>query len=89
IALVRARERRSSGGIDLAALIPDLAARVAPAVTAPVRAPRMSTTAQVLDNGCHHGLQRFDAGGQTEASEAGVHSLPRFFHAGRNDERAW
>lgn len=29
-----------------------------------------------------HGLQRFEASGQPEASEGGVHSLPRFFHAG-------
>jgi hypothetical protein len=48
----------------------------------------MSATAQVLDIGGHHGVQRFDAGGQTEASEAGVHSLPRFFHAGRDGVRA-
>jgi hypothetical protein len=31
----------------------------------------MPATAQVLDIGGHHGLQRFYAGGQTKASEAG------------------
>jgi len=48
----------------------------------------MSLTAQVLDIGGHHGLQRFYASGETKASEAGVHSLPRFFHAGRDSKRA-
>jgi hypothetical protein len=77
-----------SDDIDLAALIADLAARAAPAVTTPLWASRMSPTAKVLDIGGHHGLQRFYAGGQTKASEAGVYSLPRFFHAGRDSERA-
>jgi hypothetical protein len=48
----------------------------------------MSATTQVLDIGGHHGLQRFYTGGQTKASEASVHSLPRFFHAGRDSERS-
>jgi len=44
----------------------------------------MPATAQVFDIGGHHRVQRFYAGGQTEASEAGVHSSPSFFHAGRD-----
>jgi hypothetical protein len=48
----------------------------------------MSPTAKVLDIGGHDGLQRFDASGQAETSEASVHSLPRFFHAGRDGECA-
>jgi hypothetical protein len=49
----------------------------------------MPATAHVLDIGGHHRVQRFDAGGQAEASEAGVHGLPSLFHAGRDCERAW
>jgi len=65
--------------IDFAALIANLAAHAAPAMTTSLWAPSMLATAQVLDIGGHHRVQRFYASGQ-----AGVHSLPRFFHAGRD-----
>lgn len=70
--------------IDFAALKADLAVRAAPAVTAPIRVSGMPSTAQVLDIGGHHGLQSLDARRQAEPAEAGVHSLPRFFHTGRD-----
>ena len=42
----------------------------------------MPATAQVLDIGGLHRVQSLDADRQAEASEAGVHSLPRLFRAG-------
>lgn len=77
------------GRYRLVAPVANLATPVAPPVTTSLWAPSMLATAQVLNIRAHHRVQRFYAGGQTEASEAGVHSLPRFFHAGRDGERAW
>ena len=48
--------------IDLAAVIADLAACAAPAVTAPIWAPSMPLTTQIRDVGGHHRVQRFYAG---------------------------
>lgn len=49
----------------------------------------MLPPAKLPDISGHHRVQRFDAGGQTKSFEAGVHSLPCFFHAGRDGVRAW
>jgi len=48
----------------------------------------MPATAQVFDVGSHHGLQRFDASSQTEASETGTDGLPSLLHVGSDGERA-
>ena len=53
-----------------------------------VRASGVPLTAKVLDIGCHHGLQGLDPRRQAEPPEAGVHSLPRLFHARRDGKRA-
>jgi hypothetical protein len=68
-----------------------------PATTRPTPKAEKSTHRAALHVPCdatdralhHHGLQRFDTRGHAEASEANVHSLPRFFHPGRDSERAW
>jgi hypothetical protein len=44
----------------------------------------MPAPAQTFYIGGHHRMEGLDASGQAEAPEAGVHSLPRLFHARRD-----